>query len=193
MAAFQMLAEATIPVTIHAGEAGGLASIWEAVTKGGARRIGHGVALVEDIAGLGLPRSPAGRWGGGGAGGATGPEYAELGALAHWSRDWGIVLEMCPSSNVQTGAVESVAAHPITALKHCGFPVTINTDNRLMSGTSMTREVTLLMAEAAWTLADVRDATITAARGAFIHADERAAIVAETIAPAYARALRQPR
>jgi adenosine deaminase len=193
VAAFRMLAEANIPVTIHAGEAGGLASIWEAVTKGGARRIGHGVAIVEDIAGLGSPGGPAGPWDGGGPGDPTDGEVAEFGALAHWIRDWGIVLEMCPSSNVQTGAVASVAAHPITALKRLGFPVTINTDNRLMSGTSMTREATLLMAEAAWTLADLRDVTVTAARGAFIHADERAAIVEETILPAYARASHQHR
>jgi adenosine deaminase len=223
MPAFTLLHEASFPITIHAGEADGLASMWQAVTKGQARRIGHGVAIVQDIAGLGLPGSPAGpndeagmsggmraahipagvgassgaersavggRTGALGAGsGAVGGEFAELGVLAHWIRDWGIVLEMCPSSNVQTGAADSIAAHPITPLKHLGFPVTVNTDNRLMSGTSATREATLLMAEAGWTLTDLRDATVTAIGGAFIHADERTTLVDDVILPAYAAAL----
>jgi adenosine deaminase len=200
MAAFELLSEASVPVTVHAGESDGLNSIWQAVVKAGARRIGHGVALVEDIAGLGLPGSPAGPWDedgfdakpsadGGAQGGA---EFAQLGELAHWIRDWGIVLEMCPSSNVQTGAAESISAHPITALKRLGFAVTVNTDNRLMSGTSMTQEFTRLMSEAGWTLGDVRDATVNAAKGAFIHADERDGIVEEVILPAYAAAGQTP-
>jgi adenosine deaminase len=98
---------------------------------------------------------------------------------------------MCPSSNVQTGAVDAIATHPITALKHLGFAVTVNTDNRLVSGTSMTREATVLMAEAGWTLTDLRDVAVSAARGAFIHADRRAALIDDTIGPAYARAERE--
>jgi adenosine deaminase len=182
--AFQALREASFPFTIHAGEAAGLPSIWEAVAKAGALRLGHGVRIVEDIAGLGAAGSPAGPWGQEASGG-EGVEFAELGHLANWIRDWRICLELAPSSNVQTGAAQSIAAHPITALKRLGFEVTLNTDNRLMSGTSMTHEATALMAEAGWTVRDLRDVTVAALRNAFIHADERDAIIADQILPAY--------
>jgi adenosine deaminase len=168
--AFAALREASFPYTIHAGEAAGLDSIWAAVAKAGAVRLGHGVRIVEDIAGWEAP----------------GAEGAELGNLAHWIRDWRICLELCPSSNVQTGAAPSVAAHPITALRRLGFAVTLNTDNRLMSGTSMSREAALLAAEAGWRIADLRDVAITAARNAFLHHDEREALVADVIVPGYA-------
>ena len=93
-------------------------------------RIGHGVRLIEDV---------------------TTDELGDrLGTLAHWIRDRRIPLELCPSSNVQTGAAESVATHPVTRLRNLGFAVTVNTDNRLQSGTSMTRELTLLVEEAGW-------------------------------------------
>jgi adenosine deaminase len=85
---------------------------------------------------------------------------------------------VCPTSNVQTGAVPSIAAHPVTQLRELGFAVTINTDNRLMSGTSMTKEAFALVSEAGWTLEDLRGATLTAARGAFIHDDAVRALVA---------------
>jgi adenosine deaminase len=93
---------------------------------------------------------------------------------------------MAPSSNLQTGAAESIATHPITPLKDLRFRVTINTDNRLMSGTSMTREMLLLVEEAGWTLADLRWATINAMKSAFIPFDERLAIIEHVVKPGYA-------
>jgi adenosine deaminase len=93
---------------------------------------------------------------------------------------------MCPSSNVQTGAAESVALHPISLLKRLRFRVTVNTDNRLMSGTSMTREMSLLVNEAGWTLGDLRWATINAMKSAFIPFDERLAIIDDVVKPGYA-------
>ena len=112
-----------------------------------------------------------------------------LGGLAAYVRDCRIPLEMCPSSNIQTGAADSVAAHPITLLKDLRFRVTVNTDNRLMSGTSMTREMQLLVDEAGWTLDDLRWATINAMKSAFLPFDERLEIIEHVVKPG----LRRPR
>ncbi|MBO3086416.1 adenosine deaminase [Cellulomonas fengjieae] len=167
-AAFDTLARADFPATVHAGEAAGLESIAEAVHVAHACRIGHGVRLIEDV---------------------TADELGDrLGTLAHWVRDRRIPLELCPSSNVQTGAAESVASHPITRLRDLGFAVTVNTDNRLQSGTSMSRELTLLVEEAGWTLVDLRDAAVTAAAHSFLHHDERSTLIDQVIRPAYAAA-----
>jgi adenosine deaminase len=160
VSALNRVRDASFPTTIHAGEAFGPASIGQAVHAGGAIRIGHGVRIVEDIDGW---RDPA---------------TATLGELANWVRDRHIPLEMCPTSNRQTGAVPSIAAHPITQLRELGFAVTINTDNRLMSGTSATKESYALVKEAGWTLEDLRGATLTAARGAFVHCDDVQRLVA---------------
>jgi adenosine deaminase len=170
--AFWKLREASFPTTVHAGEAAGLESIAEAVQVAGALRLGHGVRIADDIE-VRLAED-------GGQGEAT------LGRLAHWIRDQQIPLELCPSSNVQTAAAASVAEHPITMLKDLGFAVTVNTDNRLQSGTTLTREMHLLVTEAGWTLADLRDATVTAAWNAFIHHDEREALVEQVIVPGFA-------
>jgi adenosine deaminase len=112
-----------------------------------------------------------------------------LGRLAAYVRDMRIPLEMCPSSNVQTGAADSIALHPISLLKRLRFRVTVNTDNRLMSGTSMSREMGLLVGEAGWTLEDLRWVTINAMKSAFIPFDERLAIIEEVVKPRYAEIL----
>ncbi|WP_298459444.1 adenosine deaminase [uncultured Cellulomonas sp.] len=169
--AFRTLRTASFPATVHAGEAAGLDSIAEALHVAGATRLGHGVRIADDIEIL--------------PGDGDGPR-ARLGELAHWVRDQQVPLELCPSSNVQTGAAASIAEHPITLLKELGFAVTVNTDNRLQSGTTLTREMTLLVQEAGWTLEDLRDVTLTAAWNAFIHHDEREALVEELIAPGFA-------
>ncbi|WP_315095121.1 adenosine deaminase [uncultured Cellulomonas sp.] len=166
--AFATLEDANFPATVHAGEAAGVESIAEAVHVAHACRIGHGVRIVEDITTDGLGD--------------------RLGELAHWVRDRRIPLELCPSSNVQTGAAESVATHPVTRLRELGFAVTVNTDNRLQSGTSMTRELTLLVQEAGWGLVDLRDVAVTAAAHAFLHHDERSALIDQVIRPAYVAA-----
>jgi adenosine deaminase len=162
--AFDFLHRENFPFTIHAGEAFGLPSIWEAVQVCGADRLGHGVRIVDDID----------------------VQTRTLGRLAGWVRDKRIPLEMCPSSNLQTGAAATITEHPITLLKDLRFRVTVNTDNRLMSDTTMTREMTLLVEHAGWTLPDLRWATVNAMKSAFIPFDERLALIEEVIKPRYA-------
>ncbi len=152
--AFAILRNALFPTTIHAGEADGPSSIAEAVGLGSARRIGHGLRIVEDIQG------------------AT-TEEPHFGTTAAFVRDNRIPLELCPTSNVQTGAAPSIAEHPISLLRDLGFVVTINPDNRLMCGTSQMREMARLVTQAGWTIADLEVATIEAARAAFQPHDVR--------------------
>src|SRR3954454_8296889 len=123
--AFEYLRQQNAHFTIHAGEAFGLPSIWEALQWCGADRLGHGVRIVDDIT-LGADGTP------------------RLGLLAAYVRDKRIPLEMCPTSNVHTGAAKSLADHPIGLLTKLRFRVTVNTDNRLMSAVSMTSEMTAL-------------------------------------------------
>ena len=187
--AFEYLRRENAHFTIHAGEAFGLPSIWEAIQWCGADRLGHGVRIVDDLQFVS---------GGVGTSGFQGnsedvayaaqadPSEVTLGGLAGYVRDRRIPLEMCPSSNVQTGAAESVALHPISLLKRLRFRVTVNTDNRLMSGTSMTREMSLLVNQAGWDLGDLRWATINAMKSAFIPFDERLAIIDNVVKPGYA-------
>ncbi|WP_407318583.1 adenosine deaminase [Isoptericola halotolerans] len=164
---WRFLADHHFPTTIHAGEAAGLESIAQAVHLGQADRIGHGVRIADDI----TVDHESGT--------------AELGELAHWVRDHQIALEVCPVSNLQTGAATSIAEHPITRLKELEFAVTLNTDNRLMSRTSMSHEMRRLVSEAGWTIDDLADVTLTAAWSAFMHHDERRDLVDELILPGY--------
>jgi adenosine deaminase len=179
--AFEYLRRENAHFTIHAGEAFGLPSIWEAIQWCGADRLGHGVRIVDDITVAGRPATDDMS-----AALATDPSTIYLGLLAAYVRDRRIPLEMCPSSNVQTGAAPSVALHPITLLKRLRFRVTVNTDNRLMSGTSMSREMRLLVEESGWTLEDLRWVTINAMKSAFIPFDERLAIIEGVVKPGYA-------
>jgi adenosine deaminase len=176
--AFEYLQRENFHFTIHAGEAFGLPSIWQAIQWCGADRLGHGVRIVDDITGArgerGEPRDPAQ------------PERA-LGRLAAYVRDKRIPLELCPSSNVQTGAAASIAEHPIGLLSDLRFRVTVNTDNRLMSGTSMSREMALLVEAFGYGWADLQWFTVNAMKSAFIPFDERLALINEVIKPAYAK------
>ncbi|MEV4348009.1 adenosine deaminase [Actinoplanes sp. NPDC049596] len=167
--AFEYLQRENFHFTIHAGEAFGLPSIWQAIQWCGADRLGHGVRLVDDITGT--------------------PDGGEtvLGRLAAYVRDKRIPLELCPSSNVQTGAAPSIAEHPIGLLHDLRFRVTVNTDNRLMSGTSMSREMALLSEAFGWGFADLQWLTINAMKSAFIPYDERLAIINDVIKPGYAK------
>ncbi|NNM46471.1 adenosine deaminase [Knoellia koreensis] len=182
--AFEYLRRENAHFTIHAGEAFGLPSIWEAIQWCGADRLGHGVRIVDDLTIMGAPfgddvaKAIA----------ADGDDV-RLGRLAAYIRDRRIPLEMAPSSNVQTGAAESIALHPISLLKRLRFRVTVNTDNRLMSGTSMSREMGLLVEEAGWSLEDLRWVTINAMKSAFIPFDERLAIIDDVVKPGYAALL----
>jgi adenosine deaminase len=167
--AFEYLQRENFHFTIHAGEAFGLPSIWQAIQWCGADRLGHGVRIVDDITGR------------------PGAEPVVLGRLAAYVRDKRIPLELCPSSNVQTGAAASIAEHPIGLLHDLRFRVTVNTDNRLMSGTSMSREMALLAEAFGWGWAELQWLTINAMKSAFIPYDERLTIINEVIKPAYAK------
>ncbi|EWT00132.1 adenosine deaminase [Intrasporangium oryzae NRRL B-24470] len=186
--AFEYLRRENAHFTIHAGEAFGLPSIWEAIQWCGADRLGHGVRIVDDIAVDGRPFNdwiesvqdeP-------GALVELDLGRVTLGRLAAYVRDMRIPLEMCPSSNLQTSAALSIALHPITLLKRLRFRVTLNTDNRLMSDTSMSKEAGLLVTEAGWTMEDLRWVTINAMKSAFIPFDERLALIDDVIKPGYA-------
>lgn len=165
--AFEYMRSNSARFTIHAGEAFGLPSIKEALAFCGTDRLGHGVRIVDDITQL-----PDGT--------------AELGRVAAIVRDKRIPLEMCPTSNVQTGAVPSIAKHPFDLLARLRFRVTVNTDNRLMSDTTMSREMLQLVETFGYGWSDVERFTINAMKSAFIHFDERLAIIDEVIKPRYA-------
>ncbi|RNM13520.1 adenosine deaminase [Nocardioides pocheonensis] len=171
--AFEYLQRENAHFTIHAGEAFGLPSIWEAIQWCGADRLGHGVRIVDDIT---VDAPP-------GSGEAAAPR---LGRLAAYVRDKRIPLELCPHSNVQTGAAASIAEHPIGLLTDLRFRVTVNTDNRLMSGTSMTQEMAALVEAFGYDLDDLQWFTVNAMKSAFVHFDERLRIINEVIKPGYA-------
>ena len=164
--AFQYVQLENFHTTIHAGEAFGLPSIWEAVQFCGAERLGHGVRIVDDITG------PAGE--------------EQLGRLAAFVRDRRIPLELCPTSNVGTGVCASIAEHPIGMLRRLRFRVTLNTDNRLMSATSMTHEMEQLHDAFGWGLDDFEWMTVNAMKSAFAPFPERLRIINGLIKPRYA-------
>jgi adenosine deaminase len=165
--AFQLVNRENFHATIHAGEAFGLPSIWEAVQFCGAERLGHGVRLVDDI--------------------EVGPDGdATLGLLANYIRDRRIPLEVCPTSNVNTGIAASIAEHPIGMLRRLRFRVTINTDNRLMSNTSMTKEMLGCHEAFGWGLDDLQWLTVNAVKSAFAPFPERIKIIDGIVKPRYA-------
>ena len=118
--------------------------------------------------------------------------HATLGRLSAYVRDRRVPLEMCPSSNLQTGAAASIAEHPIGLLTALRFRVTVNTDNRLMSGTTMSREMQLLAEAFGYDLDDMRWFTINAMKSAFLPFDERLDLIERVVKPGYA-ALTIPR
>jgi adenosine deaminase len=185
--AFEFLRRENAHFTIHAGEAFGLPSIWEAIQWCGADRLGHGVRIVDDLRVGSRPygADPA-------ADAAADPADVRLGPLAAYVRDKRIPLELCPSSNVQTAAASSIAAHPIGLLKRLRFRVTLNTDNRLMSGTSMSREMQLMVDELDWTVDDLRWVSVNAMKSAFLPFDERLAIIEDVVKPGYAALVAGP-
>ncbi|GAA2049865.1 adenosine deaminase [Streptomyces carpaticus] len=167
--AFEYLKRENNHFTIHAGEAFGLPSIWQALQWCGADRLGHGVRIIDDIEVA-----------------EDGSGAVRLGRLAAYVRDKRVPLEMCPTSNLQTGAASSYAEHPIGLLKRLRFRVTVNTDNRLMSGTSMSREFEHLVRAFRYSLDDLQWFTVNAMKSAFIPFDERLAMINEVIKPGYA-------
>lgn len=168
--AFQLIKDGCLRTTIHAGEADGVSSIAEAMHRCGAERLGHGVRIIEDITDNG--------------------DSVELGRVADMTLDRGITLECCPTSNVQTGAVPSIEEHPIDFLLDLGYRVTVNPDNRLMSGVTMTSEFEVLHDVFGWGIDDFEEVTLNAIEGAFAHFHERAEITDELILPGYEAARR---
>ena len=166
--AFDHVRHENFHLTIHAGESFGLPSIHEALQWCGAERLGHGVRIVDDIT-----TDEDGR--------------VRLGRLAAFVRDRRIPLEMCPTSNVHTGAAVSIAEHPIDLLRRLRFRVTVNTDNRLMSNVSMTSEFAALDAAFGLGLGEMEWLTINAMKSAFAPFDERLRVINEVVKPGYAR------
>ncbi|RPH35834.1 MAG: adenosine deaminase [Chloroflexi bacterium] len=166
--AFQLIAHENFHITLHAGEAFGLPSIWEALQWCGAERLGHGVRIVDDIT-----VQPDG--------------HVTLGRLAAYVRDTRVPLEMCPTSNVHTGAVRSFGEHPIDLLRRLRFRVTVNTDNRLMSGISLTDEFAAMSRSFGIGLDDMEWLTLNAVKSAFLPFDGRIRIINEQIKPGFAR------
>jgi adenosine deaminase len=165
--AFQYAERENFHFTIHAGEAYGPPSIWKALQWCGAERLGHGVRIIDDIE-------------------VGGDGELRLGRLAHYIRDRRIPLEVCPSSNLHTGVVDDLADHPIKLFKDLKFRVTLNTDNRLMSDISMTKEMQNMVDVFGWDMLDMQWLTVNAMKSAFLPFDERLVLINEVIKPRYA-------
>jgi len=164
--AFTLVQRESFHATVHAGEAFGLPSIWQALQWCGAERLGHGVRLVDDIT-------------------VHDDGRITLGRLASYVRDCRVALELCPTSNVHTGAVASLAEHPIRMFRRLGFRATINTDNRLMSGVSLSSEMARCAEVFGWDWADLRWLSINAMKSSFFDFDERLALINGVIKPGF--------
>ncbi len=161
--AIGMLVGAGVHRTIHAGEADGIESIRAALDGAHAERLGHGVRIADEVG-----------------------DDGELGPLASRVLDEQVTLEMAPSSNVQTGAYPSLAAHPVDRLHRLGFAVTVNTDNRLMSGVTTSSELHDVATTFGWSWADVQTVTERALTGAFLAESERNRLLTDVVRPGYA-------
>ncbi|MFN0242654.1 MAG: adenosine deaminase [Planctomycetota bacterium] len=166
--AFQLVKRMNFSITIHAGESFGPESIWQALQYCGAHRIGHGTRLIEDMV-------------------VYDNKVISLGPLAQYVLDHRVPIEMCLSSNVHTGATPSLAAHPFPHYRAKGFRVTLNTDNRLMSRTTMTDEYALAVEHFGCDLDDLEKIAINGMKSAFAHYDERIRIIFDRIKSGYAR------
>ncbi len=166
--AFQLVKRMNFSITIHAGESFGPESIWQALQHCGAHRIGHGTRLIEDMV-------------------VYEGKVLSLGPLAQYVLDHRIPIEVCLSSNVHTGAARSLQEHPFPRYFEKGFRVTLNTDNRLMSRTSMTQECLLAVEQFGCTLDQIEKLSINGMKSAFAHHDERLRVIFERIKPGYAR------
>ena len=165
--AFRTVHGAGLHCTVHAGEGSGLPSIREALQQCHAERLGHGVRIADD-----LRVAPDGS--------------AELGPLAAYVRDRRVPLELCPTSNVHTGVVGSVAEHPLDLLRRLRFRVTVSTDNRLMSGVSLSSELSGLVDAFGYGPAELQQLTVNAAKSAFLPYDERVRLIEDVLVPGWA-------
>jgi len=175
IAALRLLDEADVPYTLHVGEHAGLDSIRDTLESGSPRRLGHGVRIVEDIRLDGRPLTITGAVA---AVAAAGPDAVlTLGPTAAQVRDQGLPLEVCLSSNSKGNVVDSRRNHPLGLLHRLGFVVTVNPDNRMMSATSITREMGHAVAEFGWDHETLRTVTRSAARAAFLPEPERSSLL----------------
>jgi adenosine deaminase len=166
--AFEYIRRQNFNITIHAGEAFGMESIWQAIQICGAHRIGHATRLVEDMV-------------------VHGSRIERMGTLADFVRDKRIPLEMCLSSNVQTGAAKTLDDHPFPIYFRNNFRVLLCTDNRLMSDTTLTQEMELAVKHYSLTLADLEKITINSMKSAFAHHDDRIRIIYDVLKPRFAK------
>jgi adenosine deaminase len=166
--AFHYIQRENFNITVHAGEGFGKESIWQAIQYCGAHRIGHGTRLIDDIA-------------------VADGKAVKLGDLAQYVLDKRIPLEVCLISNVHTGATPSLVQHPFKILYEEKFRVTLNTDNRLMSGTTMTKEFEAAAETFGLGLDDFEKITINAMKSAFLPYHQRIDVIYQTIKPGYAR------
>lgn len=166
--AFHYIQRENFNITIHAGEGFGKESIWQAIQYCGAHRIGHGTRLIDDMA-------------------VADGHTVRLGDLAQYVLDKRIPLEICLISNVHTGAARSVAEHPFGIFFREKFRVTLNTDNRLMSDTTMTKEFEAAGEAFGLTLDDFEKITINAMKSAFLPYDKRCDFIYSVIKPGYAK------
>jgi adenosine deaminase len=162
-AAIDLLDRAGAHRTVHAGEAAGIDSIRAALDGARAERLGHGVRIADEV-----------------------PADGPLGATAQRVLDAQVPLEVAPSSNVQTGAYPSLAEHPVDRLHRRGFAVTLNTDNRLMSGVSLTSQITDVAATFGWSWDDVQAVTERALDGAFTDEAHKQRLLTDVVRPGYA-------
>jgi adenosine deaminase len=170
--AFHYIQRENFNITIHAGEAFGKESIWQAIQWCGAHRIGHATRLIEDI---GLDKRDRKR-------------IVRMGYLAQYILDKRIPLEICLTSNVDTGAVPSLEDHPFGLYFKYKFRVTLNTDDRLMSDTSMTKEFRIAHSTFRLGLDDLEKLTINAMKSAFLPYNRRITLIYDIIKPGYAKA-----
>jgi len=169
VAAFHFIQRENFNITIHAGEGYGKESIWQAIQYCGAHRIGHGTQLIDDIT-------------------VVDGKVVKLGDLAQYVLDKRIPLEICLLSNVHTGATPSVAEHPFKTFYQQKFRVMLNTDNRLMSNTNLTREFEVAAETFSLSLDDFEKLTINAMKSAFLPYDERIHFIYSVLKPGYAKA-----
>jgi len=166
--AFEFIRRMNFNITIHAGEAFGMESIWQAIQYCGAHRIGHATRLLEDMS-------------------IHGTRIKKMGSLAHFIRDKRIPMEMCLSSNIHTGAAGTLDEHPFPIYFRNDFRVLLCTDNRLMSNTSLGKELLLAVNHYNLDLRDLEKITINAMKSAFIHHDERIRIIYDILKPGFTR------
>ena len=164
--AFQYIRNKNFNITIHAGEAFGIESIWQALQICGTHRIGHATRLIEDMT-------------------VFGTRIESMGTLSHFILDKRIPMEMCLSSNIHTGAAKSLDTHPFNIYYRNNFRTVLCTDNRLMSNTTLSKEMSIAVKHFNLSLRDLERLTINGMKSAFVHYKERIRIIYDILKPGF--------